>query len=88
MGLNAASDLSPFFSVGEGSRISPNSKLNMSSLSTENTDSGDGKSKSEISEGVDRLECKSDCFSVVNEEQDVVDTCLISSHSLCNSSVF
>ena len=58
--------------------MSSNSKLNMSSISTENADSGDGRSKSEISDGVDKFECVSDCFLVVNDEQDVVDPCLIS----------
>ena len=87
IGLNAASESISFFSSGV-SRISSNSKLNMSSISTENADSGEGKSKSEISEGIDKLECELDCFSVVRDEQDVVDPCLISSHNLCNSSVF
>ena len=85
--LNAASESISFVSPGV-SKISPNLKLNISSISTENADSGDGKSKSKISEGVDRLECESDCFSVVKDEQDIVDPCLISSHNLCNSSVF
>ena len=88
MGLNAASQSGSPFSIVEESMISSNSKLNMSSMSTENADRGDGKSKSEISEGVDRVECESDGFSVVNDEQDVVDPCLISSHNLCNSSAF
>ena len=87
IGLNAASVSISFFSSGV-SRISSNSKLNMSSISTENADSGEGKSKSEISEGIDKLECESDCFSVVRDKQDVVDPCLISSHNLCNSSAF
>ena len=85
--LNAASESISFVSPGV-SKISSNSKLNISSISTENADSGDDKSKSEISEGVDRFECESDCFSVVKDEQDVVDPCLISSHNLCNSSAF
>ena len=86
IGINPASQVVPCVPEGDGGRNSSNSKLNMSSISTENADNGDGRSKSEISDGVDKLECVSDCFSVVNEEQDVVDPCLISSHNLCNSS--
>ena len=88
IGLNAASETE--FSVygGEGGNTSSSSKLKMSSISTENTDRGEGKSKSEISDGVERFECESECFSVVSDEQDVVDPCLISSHSLWSSSAF
>ena len=67
---------------------SSKSKLKISSISTEKADRGEGKSKLEISDGVDRFECESDCFSVVSDEQDVVVPCLISSHNLCNSSAF
>ena len=88
IGLNTASGLFCSVAVGEGGNTSSNSKLKISSISTENADRGEGKSKLEISDGVDRFECESDCFSVVSDEQDVVVPCLISSHNLCSSSAF
>ena len=60
----------------------------MSSILIENADSGDGRSRSDIKDGVNRFECESDCFSVVKDEQDVKVPCLISSHNLCNCFVF
>ena len=67
IGLNAASGLVCCFAVGGGGNTSSNSKLKISSISTENAGRGDGRSKLEIREGVDRFECESDCFSVVSD---------------------
>ena len=68
IGLNPASGLFCSVAVGEGGNTSSNSKLKISSISTENADRGEGKSKLEISDGVDRFECESYCFlwSVMN----------------------
>ena len=68
--------------------LHPNQKLKISSISTEKADRGEGKSKLEISDGVDKFEWESVSFSVVNDEQDVAVPCLISSHNLCSSSAF
>ena len=48
IGFNAASESISFFSFGGESRISSNSKLNMSSISTENADSGEGPSPKSV----------------------------------------
>ena len=88
IGLNPASGLLCSVTVGVGGNTSSKSKLKISSISTEKADKGEGKSKLEISDGVDRFECESDSFSVVSDEQDVVVPCLISSHNLCSSSAF
>ena len=88
IGLNPASGWLCSVAVGEGGNTSSKSKLKISSISTEKADKGEGISKLEINDGVERFECESDCFSVVNDEQDVVVPCLISSHNLCNSSAF
>ena len=88
IGLNPASGWLCSVGVGKGGNTSSKSKLKISSISTEKADKGEGISKLEINDGVERFECESDCFSVVNDEQDVVVPCLISSHNLCNSSAF
>ena len=88
IGLNPASGLLCSVTVGEEGNTSSKSKLKISSISTEKADRGEGKSKLEISDGVDKFEWESVSFSVVSDEQDVAVPCLISSHNLCSSSAF
>ena len=88
IGLNPASGLFCSVTVGEEGNTSSKSKLKISSISTEKADRGEGKSRLEISDGVDKFEWESVSFSVVSDEQDVAVPCLISSHNLCSSSAF